>query len=226
VTIGAKVLVVGGSGVLGGAIAEDLAQRGAKVVLSGRDSMRLAVAAQHVGAVAALMADIRDEQQVVALVAHAATALGGLDGVVIASGVVSFGLHANSSAAVAEELMLSNVVGPLSVIQAALPYLAASGGWVCAISGIVADRPVPGMAAYSASKAALSAGLKAIRAEVRSMGVAVIDARPPHTETGLATRPLEGVSPTMPAGVDPRHVASVIVDAAMSRTSEVPASSF
>ncbi len=39
----------------------------------------------------------------------------------------------------------------------------------------------------------------------------MIDARPPHTETGLATRPLAGVAPKMADGLAPRVVAERIV---------------
>jgi NADP-dependent 3-hydroxy acid dehydrogenase YdfG len=223
---GARVLVVGGSGVLGAAIANELGQRGARLVLSGRDAGRLSDAAQVAGAVASLLVDIRDDQQVAQLVSRAVAELGGLDGVMIASGVVSFGPVLGATAAAVEDLMLSNVVGPLAVIRAALPHLGESKGWVCAVTGVVAERPVPGMAAYSASKAALSTALKALRAEVRSAGIAVIDVRPPHTETGLATRPIEGHAPSMPQGLDPAHVAAAIVTAALARTSEVPAASF
>ena len=39
------------------------------------------------------------------------------------------------------------------------------------------------------------------------------DVRPPHTETGLASRPLAGTAPTMPTGPDPSAVAERIVQA-------------
>jgi cyclic-di-GMP-binding biofilm dispersal mediator protein len=41
----------------------------------------------------------------------------------------------------------------------------------------------------------------------------VTDVRPPHTETGLASRPLAGTAPTMPTGPDPSAVAERIVQA-------------
>jgi cyclic-di-GMP-binding biofilm dispersal mediator protein len=54
----------------------------------------------------------------------------------------------------------------------------------------------------------------------------VIDARPPHTETGLADRPIEGTSPKMPEGLTPAHVASVICDALESGAKDLPSSAF
>ena len=54
------------------------------------------------------------------------------------------------------------------------------------LTAILADYPTAGMAAYSASKAAISAWLTALRPEQRRRGVTVFDIRPPHIETGLA----------------------------------------
>lgn len=68
-----------------------------------------------------------------------------------------------------------------------------------------------GMAASSASKAAAAAAMESIRREFRRSKVHVCDVRPPHTETGLATRPLTGTAPKMPDGLSPRSVAERIV---------------
>ncbi len=70
------------------------------------------------------------------------------------------------------------------------------------LSAILADAPMAGMAGYSASKAALSSYVTALRREVRRQGIAVLDVRPPHLETGLADRALAGSPPPLPAGHD------------------------
>ena len=51
------------------------------------------------------------------------------------------------------------------------------------------------------------------RREMRRAGVRVIDARPPHMETGLATRPIAGTAPGLAAGADPREFAGALVAA-------------
>jgi len=89
----------------------------------------------------------------------------------------------------------------------------ADGGFFVNISGVVATQPVGGMAAYSASKAAAWAAVSAASREFRRRRIDVIDARPPHTETGLATRAIAGVAPKMPAGLAPDSVAARIVAA-------------
>jgi hypothetical protein len=54
----------------------------------------------------------------------------------------------------------------------------------------------------------------------------VLDARPPHTGTGLARRPIEGDSPKVPPGLTPEHVAVTICDAIEQGDTELPARSF
>ena len=59
------------------------------------------------------------------------------------------------------------------------------------------------MAAYSASKAALTAFDRVARLEARRRDIRVIDIRPPHTETGLAGRPIAGSAPKLPPRTGP-----------------------
>jgi cyclic-di-GMP-binding biofilm dispersal mediator protein len=54
----------------------------------------------------------------------------------------------------------------------------------------------------------------------------VIDVRPPHTETGLAGRPLHGTAPRLPEGLDPAAVARRIVEAIEAAEREVPSAAF
>jgi cyclic-di-GMP-binding biofilm dispersal mediator protein len=54
----------------------------------------------------------------------------------------------------------------------------------------------------------------------------VIDIRPTHTETGLASRPIAGQSPHLPAGGSPENVADRIVAAIINNEKDVPAAAF
>lgn len=209
---GAVVAVVGTGG-LGREIAAVLWERGATVVTAGRGDGEVRL-------------DIRDPEAGDALVAHARTVHGRLDGVVVASGVVAFGTLEETDDVVVEELFLINAIGPLWLAQRVLPALRESRGFLAALSGVVAASPMPGMVAYSASKAALAAGLAALRREVRRAGVSVCDVQPPHTETGLATRPLAGTAPRMPEGLTPRTVAERVVVAIEGDEALVTADAF
>lgn len=206
----ARVLVVGASGVLGGAIAQRLADAGARLALAGRTAVRLAEVAEQVDARVRLPLDLLDLDRCAAVVTEAAERLDGLDAVVIASGVAAFGPARADEDVILEELFAVNTLGPLAIIRAALPVLG-PGGSIAVITAVLADVPTAGMAAYSASKAATSAYLMALRREVRRDGITVFDARPPHMETGLADRALAGDPPRMGRGHDIDEVAALIV---------------
>lgn len=208
---GARVLVAGASGGLGGAIARELATRGARLAVSGRDPGRLAAIARATGGTP-LARDLTEPTGPEQLVGEAADALGGLDAVVCAAGVVAFGPVTELDDRILTRLFTINTLAPIRLSRAALGALGA-GGAIVNVSAIVAEMPTAGMAAYSASKAALTAFDTALRREARRAGVRVLDVRPPHTETGLATRPIAGEPPRLAAGRDPQDVARRIVDA-------------
>lgn len=207
------MVVVGASGGLGSAISAELAARGAIVIGAGRSGPDLVL-------------DIRDSHAGDAIVRVALGTHGRLDGVVVASGTVAFGELADAEPAVVEELFLVNALGPLWLAQRVLGPLAEAKGFFTAISGVVAEQAFPGLVAYGASKAALSNGLAGLQREMRRRGVQVLDARPPHTETGLATRPLAGVAPSMPVGLHPVAVARRIVEAIVAGDTVVPSAAF
>lgn len=213
---GAVVAVVGATGGLGRELVVALVGRGATVVRCNRSG----------GADSDLTIDIRDSQAGAVLVEYANATHGRLDGVVVAAGIVAFGDLIDTDDVVIEELFLTNALGPIWLAKRVVPSLQASQGFFVNLSGVVAESPMPGMAAYSASKAAAAAATEAIRREFRRMKVAVIDVRPPHTETGLATRPLAGSAPKMPVGLEPGAVAERIVTAIEQGDSAVAAADF
>lgn len=215
--------MVGASGALGSLIARDLAGRGARLLLVGRDRGRLEALGIDAPVVVAALGDAAAGD---AISEAAAAAYDGLDGIVNAAGVVAFGPLVDTPDEVIEEVFLTNVIGPLFLVRRLLPLLAQSQGFVVQISAVVAERALPGMAAYSASKSALSAVATALRSELRRSRVAVHDVRPPHTETGLARRPLFGQAPALPQGLAPDVVARRIVDAIAAGDLDVGADSF
>lgn len=222
---GKRVLVLGGSGVLGSAIASHLRKRGAAVMLAGRDAERLQQRATAIGPdVPSVVFDLGIPAHAEHVVGTAVRYLGGLDGIVNAAGVVAFGPFDELDDATLDELVATDFTGPLRVIRTALPHL--DGGFVVNLSGVVAETPTAGMAAYSAVKAALSAATIALGRELRRRNVLVIDARPPHTETGLTDRSISGRAPAMPEGLNPAHVAAVVVAGIAAGTRELDSGAF
>lgn len=220
----ARVLILGGSGVLGGAIATHLKSRGAKVALAGRNEARLREQASALGDVPTIVFDMKIPADGRRVVEEAIDALGGIDGIVNAAGVVAFGPLADLTDQTLEELVIVDFMAPLRIIRIALPHL--ENGFVVNLTGVVAESPVAGLVAYSAVKSALSAAAKGLTRELRRSNVHFLDARPPHTETGLAERPIAGTAPQMPAGLDPEIVARTVVDGLAAGQRELAASAF
>lgn len=216
-------MVTGASGGIGRHIAKQLAEAGARLTLAARDRDAL----ESLGIDATVVtADLRDAEAGRTIVAAALAANNTLDGLVNAAGVVAFGSLADTSDEVIEDLFLTNVLGPLWLMRAAIPALTESRGFIANISAVVAEQPLAGMAAYAASKAALTAADRALTRELRAAGITVTDARPPHTETGLADRPISGIAPRLREGLRPEDVARRIVTAIIVGEREIPAEAF
>jgi cyclic-di-GMP-binding biofilm dispersal mediator protein len=151
---------------------------------------------------------------------------GRLDGLVNAAASVAFGALNCTDDLVIGDVFVSKLMGPLWLIKRIVPLLAESRGFVANLSAVVAERPMANMAAYSATKAALTAADTALSRELRRAGVRVCDVRPPHTETGLAQRPLAGSAPALPPGLSPDVVARRVIDAIVAGSTELPSQSF
>jgi len=223
-----SVLVVGATGGFGTPITIALSAEGANLTLVGRDADRLnAVGVPGV----VVTGDLREVTTAHRAVDAAVSAYGGIDGIIVASGVVAFGPFNELPDDVLLDLFLINALAPIRIVQAAFPHLSASASagrdpFVVNVSAVVAEHPTAGMAIYSASKAALTAFDAAAGRELRRAGIRLIDVRPPHTETGLADRPLAGAAPRLPQGLQPQAVVQRIVDAVLAGEKDLPSSAF
>jgi NAD(P)-dependent dehydrogenase (short-subunit alcohol dehydrogenase family) len=208
---GTRVLVVGATGALGGLVSRRLAEQGAVLAVSGRSENALGALASETGA-AAIPGDLRDRDAPRHIVSGAYAALGGLNALVQAAGVVAFGSVVDLTDEVLDELVEVNLLAPIRLTREALRHVDPPGA-IVNVSAVVADMPTAGMAAYSAAKAGLSAFDAAVARESRRTGIRVLDIRPPHLATGLENRAIAGRPPRLPEGRDPGFVAERIVAA-------------
>lgn len=211
----AVVLVVGASGGLGSRIAAQLESKGAVVARSSKS-------AGH---------DLRTPSVVRDVLADTTARYGRLDGLVVASGVVAFGNVSDLEPATVEELFAVNTTSVIQLVAQSQPYLAASARegrepFVVTLSGVVAETPVAGLAAYSGSKAGLAAFVAAAAREYRRAGIRILDARPGHTGTALSEHPIAGAAPRFGAALDPDAVAARIVTAIVDGEKDLPSTAF
>ena len=214
---GTTIVIIGATGVLGSCLARQLADAGVHVAAIVRDSASLdpAVVSAHA------VADITDH----AALRSAFAGLGPIDGVINAAGAVAFGTLAELDDETLTELFAINAIGPIVALRESTPHIK-EGGFFVNISGVVALQPVAGLAAYSASKAAAWSAMTSVARELRRQKIDVIDARPPHTETGLATRPLSGTAPNLPVGLDPNVVAARLIAGIADGERDLPVEAF
>lgn len=150
-------IVTGGSRGFGRAVAAELAGRGWVVLIDGRDGRAVEDAAAATGAVA-VVGDVTDPAHRRQLVQTAGQRTGRLDLVVNNASTLGPSPLPRLAQYPLEELaevMRTNVLSPLGLVQEALPLLRASAGAVLNITSDAAVEAYAGWGGYGASKAAL-----------------------------------------------------------------------
>jgi NAD(P)-dependent dehydrogenase (short-subunit alcohol dehydrogenase family) len=168
-----RAVIVGASSGLGRCLATGLGQRGATVALLARRKDRLLDAAHEAGPDAvAIECDATDASSSRSAIEEAATALGGIDALVYATGIGPLVRIADADADTWRRVFATNVTGASLVTAAALEHLEASHGVAAYLSSVSASQtpPWPGLGPYAVSKAALDKLVEAWRAEHPTVG--------------------------------------------------------
>ncbi len=220
---GSHIVIIGASGGLGRALAAGLNELGARLTLSCRSRERLD--ALNIPHAALIPAEVTDPAAFAAVLSAAQSAHGPITGVIYAAGVVAFGPVTEIDDDTIDELALVNLIAPIRLLRDFLPAISPDG-FIILLSGVVAERPQPMMATYSAVKAGVAALAAAVTVEARRRQIRVIDVRPPHTETGLATRAIAGQAPQLPPGLAPAAVAARIISAITTGERALPTAAF
>jgi 3-oxoacyl-[acyl-carrier protein] reductase len=160
---GKRVLVGGSSRGIGLSIAREFAAEGATVVLSSRhaetlEAARERLAAEHPDAtVVAAAADLSEDGEAARLVGAAIDAVGGLDIVVANAGSGKADPADSVEQGEWSRVLDQNLTTAVTLCDAAIPALSASGGGAIAIIGSIAGlTSLPAPLPYSAAKAALT----------------------------------------------------------------------
>jgi NAD(P)-dependent dehydrogenase (short-subunit alcohol dehydrogenase family) len=168
-----KIVVVGASSGLGRTIAMGLGRQGEQLALLARRQDRLDEAAEEAGpGTLAVRCDVTDEESCRSAIEEAAAGLGGIDGLVYATGVGPLARLVDIGAATWRQTFDTNVIGASMITAAAIPHLTASGGVAAYLSSVSASLtpPWPGLGAYAVSKAALDTLVEAWQQEHLSVG--------------------------------------------------------
>jgi len=187
---GKVALVTGAGRGLGEQIALALAEAGADVSLAGRDVGRLKSVAAAVGALgrrqAVAQVDVQNEVQVARMVAQTHAELGRIDILVNNAGIFKRTPTAELSLDRWSEELRTNLTGPFLCMKAVQPIMVGQGGGVminiASVAGIVGRA---NLAAYCASKAAVSAFFESLRLDLMPRGIAVTIIHPGFIKTDL-----------------------------------------
>jgi NADP-dependent 3-hydroxy acid dehydrogenase YdfG len=184
------VLVTGATRGIGESIAQAFHAAGATVLLHGRNRDRLEAVREGLGLASgnAIEADLRSATDIEALFAEIAQRHAGLDILINNAGVSLSGPFIQHSAEQLRELLDINVRAVHLCCRHALPLMQARGGGaIVNISSNIATKPLPFLAAYGASKAAVEALSSALRQEVAPYGIKVMAIAPGAVQTEMST---------------------------------------
>jgi short-subunit dehydrogenase len=219
-----RVLVTGGTGGIGSAVAEALLVRGACVLSTGRDhchlaalSQRLARFGQRATFVAADLLLPQDRERL----HRAALAAGegaGINVLINNAGIGQFGLFDATNDSDIERLLAINVAAPLQLTRALLPTLRRQpAAAIVNIGSVLGTIGYPGQATYSATKFALRGFSEALRRELSDSSVRVLYVAPRATRTSLNSAAVERLNAALGVATDHPGVVAAAVCRALAR---------
>ena len=176
------VLITGGSSGIGKSIGEFLSQKGFTVYGTSRNPEKISNSLFPLIAL-----DVRDANSIQSAVAKIIEETGRLDIVINNAGVGITGPLEEIPMEEIKNNFETNFFGPIEVMKAALPQMRTQqSGLIINITSIAGYMGLPYRSVYSASKGALELITEALRMEVKSFGIQIINVAPGDFATNIA----------------------------------------
>lgn len=217
-----RVLITGASGGIGFALAEALAQRGAHLLISGRNTDVLATLVnrfpEQINAVAADLTQSDDRHHLVS-VAHQT----GCNILINAAGSNQQGFFDSLNDNDIERLVAINLTATLQLTRALLPQLmACPNASIITIGSTFGQLGYPGQVSYCATKFALRGFSQALRRELADTRVRVLYIAPRATQTAMNPPQTDALNKALGNKVDsPDAVAIAIIHAIEKQREEL-----
>jgi hypothetical protein len=191
---GSNAIIIGGSHGIGLATANLLIERGANVIVTGRNTVTLESAKNELGDRAVIHECDVTSVEAISTLAHQVSETYGsgpqLDLAFINAGYAKLEPFAAVSEASFRRTFDTNVFGAFFVAQAIAPLIK-PGGSIIFTTSIANRRGIPGMSVYSASKAAVHSFVQTMAAELAVKNIRVNAVSPGYIKT-----PTMGVADT------------------------------
>ena len=181
------VLITGGTSGIGLEIAKQLIAKGAKVIVTGRDQAKLDEAKKALPQIEVLRSDAADPAQITALRKTIETKFPETNIIINNAGIMrKLNVHeARPLENVTREIEI-NLMGPIRMVQEFLPFLKKQKvAAIMNVSSGLAFVPFAISPVYSATKAGLHSYTQALRIQLQSTNIRVIELAPPGTATPL-----------------------------------------
>jgi len=212
---GKRVLVTGGTKGIGRAIAEALRRESVSICIAARHQSEIDETIKELnqgdeGRAIGFVCDVRDYDQVRALVDYTVKELGGLDILVNNAGIGTFQKVEDTTPEDFRAVLETNVFGVFHCCHEAIPQMKRrGGGYIINISSLAGVNAHPQMAAYNASKFGLNGFSEALMQEVRHDNIKVSYIMPGSVNTEFG-----GDSPSDEKTwqLTPRDIARVVID--------------
>lgn len=214
---GARIILTGAAGGIGSETARQLAGRGARLVLLGRNYEALAELSHKInssgGDAYCITVDLLDAEERNVAIDQAVAKLGGVDVLLNNAGLQSFRPFAAEEPEVLERIVQLNTVVPMLLARQVLPaMLQQDSGHIVNIGSTFGSIAFAWYTAYSASKFGLRGFSEALRRELADTGVKVTYIAPRAVKTKLNTDAVYRMADAVKMSMDqPEWVAGRIV---------------
>ena len=207
-----NILLVGATSAIAEATARYWAAEGAHLYLVARNPAKLELVAADLrtrgATVMQAVLDVDDPERIEPMVDEAFDALGRVDVVLIAHGVLPEQAKCQKSAAQALQSLQTNAISTISLLTQIANRLEAQGSGVIAVIGSVAgDRGRKSNYVYGSAKALVSTFTEGLAGRLDAHGVRVIEIKPGFVDTPMTAQSKKGA-----LWAKPEAVAKIIHD--------------
>jgi uncharacterized oxidoreductase len=186
-TTGNTILITGGTSGIGHGLARRFHAAGNKVIVAGRRQELLDEIVAANDGIDSVLLDVADPESIAAVRGTVTSRYPDLNVLINMAGIMQpENLQESSFLATSEATITTNLLGPLRMLSAFIPFLVAQQDAVIMnVSSGLAFVPLPMTPTYNATKAAIHSFTESLRVQLSGTSVQVLELIPPAVQTTL-----------------------------------------